>query len=373
MAHDPGSDQNHFAVFRKAVRPVLAPGPYLNTMFQRSFRTMSLSLDAQLTSAEPIKVDLLAWIRHEITLAGTDAEYGEANPFRDPSIEESWQTFVSGLPVLVGGVLPRVFARKSILARERLVQRFLDYFKQGHHITGGSGAVHVRLRHNAAAGMPLADTARGEVGACMAFLNNTVPGAFWVLYHIYADPAVLRDVREELLAHAVVKDDDSDHHTLNVESVLSACPVLRSTVHEVFRVRGIGTGMVRRVLADQPLGDSGYLLKKGGWCSRPTACSIWIGREPPGAQTATALTTGASCIPMAAAGSRARRLCASLAAGGPTAPAGTLPAPSCSCSLPWSRSGRIFGRCPDETGVMSEQTSRLAWGLQRAFYYRIVT
>lgn len=92
MAHDPGSDQNHFAVFRKAVRPVLAPGPHLNTMFQRSFRTMSLSLDPQLTSAErTTNVNLLAWIRHEITLAGTDAEYGEANPFRDPSIEESWQ------------------------------------------------------------------------------------------------------------------------------------------------------------------------------------------------------------------------------------------------------------------------------------------
>ncbi|KAK7987042.1 25-hydroxycholesterol 7-alpha-hydroxylase [Apiospora saccharicola] len=251
MAHDPGSDQNHFAVFRKAVRPVLAPGPHLNAMFQRSFQTMSLSLDAQLTSAEPTKVDLLAWIRHEITLAGTDAEYGEANPFRDPSIEESWH----------------------ILARERLVQRFLDYFEQAHHITGGSGAVHTRLRHNAAAGMPLADTARGEVGACMAFLNNTVPGAFWVLYHMYADPAVLRHVREELLAHAVVKDDDDNdnHHTLNVDSVLSACPILKSTVHEVFRVRGIGTGMVRRVLADQRLGDSGYLLKKGALVFAPNS------------------------------------------------------------------------------------------------------
>ncbi|KAK7961875.1 uncharacterized protein PG986_002700 [Apiospora aurea] len=177
-AHDPGSDQNHFAVFRKAMRPILAPGPHLDIMFQRSFQTMSLSLDARLTSAEPAKVNLLTWIRHEITLAGTNAEYGEGNTFRDPAIEESWQKFVSGLPVLVGGVLPHVFARESFLARERLVQRFLGYFQQGRHVAGGSGAVHARLRHNAAAGMPLADTARGEVGACMAFLNNTVPGAF---------------------------------------------------------------------------------------------------------------------------------------------------------------------------------------------------
>lgn len=178
---------------------------------------------------------------------------------------------MSGLPILVGGVLPRVFARESILARERLAQRFLDYFQQGHHVEGGSGAVHARLRHNEATGMPLADTARGEVGACMAFLNNTVPGAFWVLYHMYADPAVLRDVRRELLAHAAVRaDDDSSHHTLHVESVCSACPVLKSTVHEVFRFRGIGTGMVRRVLEDQRLG-SGYLLKKGGLIFAPNS------------------------------------------------------------------------------------------------------
>ncbi|KAK8042957.1 cytochrome P450 [Apiospora phragmitis] len=253
MARDPGSDQNHFAVFRKAVRPILAPGPHLDTMLRRPFHTMSLSLDAQLASAEPIKTNLLAWVRHEITLAGTNAEYGEANPFRDPAIEASWQKFVSGLPVLVGGVLPRVFARESIRARERLVQRFLGYFQQGHHVAEGSAAVHARLRHNAAAGMPPADTARGEVGACLAFVNNTVPAAFWALYHLYADPAVLRDY-------------------LDVDRVRSACPILRSTVHEVFRFRGIGTGMVRRVLEDQRLGGggggggggSGYLLKKGG-------------------------------------------------------------------------------------------------------------
>lgn len=91
MARDPGSDQNHFAVFRKTVRPVLARGPSLDAMFKRAFRTMSQSLEKQLASGSPRKVKLFAWTGHEITLAGTNAEYGEANPFRDSSVEREWQ------------------------------------------------------------------------------------------------------------------------------------------------------------------------------------------------------------------------------------------------------------------------------------------
>ncbi|KAK7961876.1 cytochrome P450 [Apiospora aurea] len=87
---------------------------------------------------------------------------------------------------------------------------------------------------------------------------------------MHADPVVLRDVRDELMAHALVRADETNYHTLNVDSVLSACPVLNSTVHEVFRFRGIGTGMVRRVLADQRLG-SGYMLKKGGLVFAPNS------------------------------------------------------------------------------------------------------
>lgn len=91
MARDPGSASNHFAVFRKTVRPVLARGPSLEAMFRRSFHTMSLSLDKQLTLGCPMKVSLFSWTSHAITLAGTNAEYGKANPFQEPHIEQAWQ------------------------------------------------------------------------------------------------------------------------------------------------------------------------------------------------------------------------------------------------------------------------------------------
>ncbi|KAI1445928.1 cytochrome P450 oxidoreductase [Annulohypoxylon stygium] len=306
MAHNPGSDQNHFAVFRKAVRPVLASGPSLDIMFKRSFQSMLLSLDKHLTPGSPKKARLFAWTSHEITLAGTNAEYGEANPFRDSSVEQAWQKFVSGLPIFVSGFFPSIFARGNIQAREYLVQKFLRYFQDDRHLES-SGAVLTRLKHNAASGMPLTDTARGEVGACMALLNNTIPGVFWLIYHVYSDPVVLQDLRKELLANAVRIDETTGAHTIDVARVRSACPILQSTMQEVFRFRGIGTGMVRSVLEDQIL-DGRYLLKKGSLLFAPNsvqhfATALWgpgcgrfdhrrfvrSGKGPTGSKSASAL------------------------------------------------------------------------------------
>ncbi|EFY96984.1 Cytochrome P450 CYP5327B1 [Metarhizium robertsii ARSEF 23] len=268
MARDPGRTQNHFASFRKTVRPVLAPGSAtLDAMFKRSFHTMSLSLDEQLTPGSPRSVQLLAWTGHEITMAGTYGEYGGANPFQDPFVEQAWLKFVAGLPVLVCGFFPSIFARQSVQAREFLAQRFLCYFKENHHL-GGSGAVLARLRHNTESGMPLTDTARGELGACLALLNNTIPGFFWLVYHIFSDHGVLQDLREELAGAVRVGADGV--RTIHVARVRSCCPILQSTVQEVLRFRGIGTGMVRSVLQDQFL-DSQYLLKKGSLVFAPNA------------------------------------------------------------------------------------------------------
>ena len=91
MARDPGSDHNHFSAFYKVIRPVLAPGKTLDEMLRRSFCTMSRSLDEQFQSDKPSMSQLFAWISHEITLAGTNAEYGLANPFQDPEVEKAWK------------------------------------------------------------------------------------------------------------------------------------------------------------------------------------------------------------------------------------------------------------------------------------------
>ncbi|KAI0854944.1 cytochrome P450 oxidoreductase [Xylaria cubensis] len=284
MARDPGSRKNHFAAFRRTIRPVLSRGPILDGMLRRSFDTMASSIGIHLSLRLGQKVKLVEWTGHEIAQAGTNAEYGEVNPFKDPQVEQSWHNFIAGLPILVSGFIPWVLARKSLQAREHLSLRFLSYFQNGWHVSQGSGAVLARLRYNTATGMSLADTARGEVGACMALLNNTIPGAFWLIYHIYSDVTVLQDIRHELITNAVRlenSDEDDGTRMIDAESVLSACPVLQSTMQEVFRFRGIGTGMVRSVLEDQIL-DSQFYLKKGSLIFAPNsvqhfAPSFWGG------------------------------------------------------------------------------------------------
>ncbi|KAM7190411.1 cytochrome P450 [Rhypophila sp. PSN 637] len=290
MVADPESPGNHFAAFRKRLRPILAPAaPCLGIMMRRSFEAMARSLDDQLlqvAAGSTVRKGLLAWTGHEIMLAGTTAEYGAANPFCDAEVEQAWWKFQSGLPIFISGLSPWIFARQSYLAREFLVQKFQDYLEQGRHFEG-SGAVLARLRHNAESGMPLTDSARGEVGACMALLNNTVPGMFWLIYHVFSDRNVLADLREELRATAVKKvatptttiTKTRTHYILDVARVLKDCPILHSTVQEIYRFRGIGTGMVRAVLEDKVLlandadqqQQQQYLLRKGGLVFAPNS------------------------------------------------------------------------------------------------------
>lgn len=139
-----------------------------------------------------------------------------------------------------------------------LAERFERYFREDSHLRGSESLL-ARTKHGVATGLPAADRARGEVGACMALHNNTVPGAFWLLYHIFSDPTVLQECRKELEQSALNHSGDLADE---INSIISSCPILLSTMHEVFRYRAIGTVTVRQVLEDHDL-NATYLLKRG--------------------------------------------------------------------------------------------------------------
>lgn len=52
--------------------------------------TTILSQLNQLQKERRVKVDLWDWIRHEVSVATTDAVYGPANPYRDPKFEAAF-------------------------------------------------------------------------------------------------------------------------------------------------------------------------------------------------------------------------------------------------------------------------------------------
>ena len=86
---------------------------------------------------------------------------------------------------------------------------------------------------------------------------NTMPSAFWMLYHIMSDPVVLADCRRELL-EAVSERDGQVY--LDLAYIKSSCLVLGSTMQEAMRFHSIDLA-TRAVIEDHVL-DGKYLLKK---------------------------------------------------------------------------------------------------------------
>ena len=139
-----------------------------------------------------------------------------------------------------------------------IVDAFNDYFNSRNH-QQGSAFVQAHYQHKIDQGVKGKDIARFEIGAILAILSNTVPAAFWVLYHAISDAGILADCRQEILACCSI---DGDICSLDITKVKSSCPLLLSILKESLRVHGIGTS-VRMVTQDHLL-DGKYLLKKGG-------------------------------------------------------------------------------------------------------------
>lgn len=102
----------------------------------------------------------------------------------------------------------------------------------------------------------------------MALSNNVVPSVCWLVYHIFSEPAILEKYRYQL-SQAVTAEADGTR-TLDLDRVKSSCPVLLSTLNEVYRHYGVATVLVRQVVEDHML-NKAYLLKKGSLVLMPTS------------------------------------------------------------------------------------------------------
>lgn len=180
------------------------------------------------------------------------------------------------------GMFPRIFARGAFNARRRITKAFLDYFDAGYQ-QEGSALIKCRHQHSVRFGFSNEDVARAEVGGLFAILGSTGPACFWMIYHLYSDPALLQDCRAEVSALVDTaslnekeegrRGHESQEHqqfsTIDITSVKTKCPVLLSTLQEVLRFRHIGVS-ARVVLKDEQLLDHRYHLKKGSMLIMPT-------------------------------------------------------------------------------------------------------
>ncbi|KAF3055560.1 25-hydroxycholesterol 7-alpha-hydroxylase [Daldinia childiae] len=209
------------------------------------------------------KIKLYEWTRHEILMATTEAVFGPKNPYRDPVVESAWRIFEPSYLSIALSPLKPLTSPKAFQAREVLAMSFVSYLKNNGPETA-SDFIRAAHTHHVSYGFTTEDLARFEIGHTHAINGSTAPTTWWLLWHLYSDPAVLSEVREELERLVV---DTSDPYvektrTLDLSLLPTHAPVLHSTLKETLRFRTMAAA-VRLCLEDHLL-DGKYLLKKGG-------------------------------------------------------------------------------------------------------------
>ncbi|KAI2465943.1 cytochrome P450 [Annulohypoxylon bovei var. microspora] len=266
-------DEGYLMTFSRYIHPTLSAGSSLDAMNRRAVEVIADSLD-KWAKKSPVTVKMFHWIRHELVNATTESVYGPHNPFRDPAMEQAWYKFEPKIFMFILNAFPRLLSKDAFKAREYMVKAWERYFDEGGY-KDGSGLIQARAQINKDFEIPLKQTARVELGGTLAILANTIPSAFWVIYHIFSDPAVLEDIRAELSKG--VREVDGVC-TIDMVHVKQSCPILLSTFQELLRIKG--TAVSARVAQEDVILDNKYLIKKGSTVLIPSSVqhtdpSIW--------------------------------------------------------------------------------------------------
>jgi hypothetical protein len=75
------------------IHAALLPGEGLDEMNRIAIQNIAASCDKldSRAGAPPVRIKLMQWLRHEITMATSNSVYGPMNPFKDPKVEaEFW-------------------------------------------------------------------------------------------------------------------------------------------------------------------------------------------------------------------------------------------------------------------------------------------
>ncbi|OJD30748.1 cytochrome p450 [Diplodia corticola] len=269
-----------------AMNPALL-GAGLDAMNERMIAFLKDSVD-QLASSQGSPIDLFAWTRHAITVAATESAWGPQNPYRSPELEDAFWTMETNLDKLLFGIMPKYTARKIWNARESIVKAFTSYYRND-GLASASEMAKARWHAQQEAGASLPDTARLEAGLGLGLLSNTVPAAFWTLFELCSRPALLADVRAELLKHAVhINNNNTNngvHATIDLAQIRDKCELLVSAFQETLRTRS--KAMPLRMAYDDVVlgaGDQQHLLKKGAIVNMPSPVfhrneAIWGARS----------------------------------------------------------------------------------------------
>lgn len=174
--------------------------------------------------------------------------------------------FVNNTVGLISYPIPSVTCATAYAGRESFVAAFEKYFA----MNGPDTASHLVQARNKVAdsfGLSVNDKARLEAVQGHAILANTTPTAFWTLYHVFSDPTVLEEVREQILNLTTVKDHNGVITRIIDVNKIREVALLNSILHESLRHYASGTGS--RIVLEDTMLDGKYLLKKSAFIFMP--------------------------------------------------------------------------------------------------------
>lgn len=210
---------------------------------------------------------------HSIRTRTSSTRFGLSQWNRRRKIQESNKhdrDFDHDLNLLILNIAPGVFAPKGSRARSELGTAFQQYFED--YVPGetkSSAMILARYTANTKYGVTPWNQGRLEVGTLLGILANTIPAMFYMLVHIYSDPALLRDIREELENTSVSTVPGERVRYINTLTMRNKCSLLHSTFQELLRVHALGAGA--RFVREDVMLDNQYLLKKGMVIQMPMA------------------------------------------------------------------------------------------------------
>ncbi|KAJ7823956.1 cytochrome P450 [Mycena olivaceomarginata] len=258
----PGEERGFLADIQEMVYTWLGPGDYLSELTSAAANQLKAEVADYIAAlrtqrVDGGRVDLLAWVRHSVTVATAQYLYGPQNPIAEnPSLEQAFWDFDHGLGMLLMNIVPSLTASKAYAGRERLVSALADYLEAGTHETA-SKIVQERVRLALQHGWTLRAAARSELSFLFAGIVNTTTSTFWIVLQLFADPELLRAVRGEI--EAVLASDDGAQ-TLAIDDLKNKCPVLNAVYRECLRLNS-DNNSVRVVKEDTLLSDRWFLAK----------------------------------------------------------------------------------------------------------------
>ncbi|KAH8892085.1 cytochrome P450 [Thozetella sp. PMI_491] len=252
--------------FSHAMKQSLAPGPHLDEQNERMGDRALVDVDA-LLHASSLKqqggqVRLLEWARHAVTQASSCGVYGANHPFLDPEVETAFWKWHGHLSAHITG-LDFDLRKSGYAARQKVFDAHIRYCRNIPQ--DASLLFKERWRVLVEAGISEMDCIKQQATLPIGMLSNTVPTFYWTIWELFSRPEILKTVRDELEAQAVVKLEDG--FALDLAALKSSCPLLLSVFQETQRVRHIHAA-IRKVMKDTLLNGK-YLLKAGNYLQMP--------------------------------------------------------------------------------------------------------